>query len=242
MKKYVIIILFFFIAQLSAFSIKENYLNFKTSSFEYIKINKFPLMVSAGVLGSSFLFDRPIKNMVVNNQYKYLVNFTNFTNNFGEYKYVLPGLAFVGTYGLIAKDDKVYNTVKNSFESCFLAGGFNLATKFIVGRERPFGTNNQYVFHPFSIDNKYNSFFSGHTTIAWSVFTPFALAYHNPYLYLIPISVNFSRIYKNQHRLSDTLASTIVGFSSGYIIYHLNFDKKFKLNCSLNSVNLSYNF
>lgn len=242
MKKYVIIIILIFLSELSAFNLKENYLNIKSSTFEYAKLNKYPLLVSVGVLGSSFLFDRPIKNMVVHNQHKFMVHFNDFTNNFGDYKLVLPGLALVGTYGLISKDDKMYETVKTAFESCFLAGGLNLATKFVVGRERPFGTDNQYVFHPFSIDNKYNSFFSAHTTIAWSVFTPFALAYNNPYLYLIPISVNLARIYKNRHWLSDTLASTIVGFSSGYIIYHLNLDKNFKLNCALNSVNISYNF
>ncbi len=242
MKKYVIIIILIFLSELSAFNLKENYLSLKSSTFEYAELNKYPLLVSAGVLGSSFLFDRPIKNMVVHNQHKFMINFSDFTNNFGEQKLVIPGLALVGTYGLISKDDKMYGTVKTSFESYFLAVGVNLATKFVVGRERPLGTDNQYDFHPFSINNKYNSFFSGHTTIAWSVFTPFALAYDNPYLYFIPISVNLASIYKNRHWLSDTLASTIVGFSSGYIIYHLNLDKNFKLNCALNSVNISYNF
>jgi len=242
LRKIFVLCLIFLLSELSGFEIKNNYLLLKSSTIEYIGSNQYPLIVSVAVLGSSFLLDKSIKKFVVNNQNKDINNFANLMNNFGDYKIVFPALAFVGTYGLVNKDDRIYQTTLNSFQSFFLAGSINLLTKFIVGRERPFGTDNQFIFRPFSFKNKFNSFFSGHTTIAWSVFTPFALAYHNPYLYLIPISVNFSRIYKNQHWLSDTLASTIVGFSSGYIIYQFKNDNNFKLYFSLNSISLSYKF
>ncbi len=242
LKKYFLLVLIFIVVNLSGFDLTKNFTDLKSASSQYYDSNKKIILISAGIFGSSLLLDRPIRNLAVRNRYRFLIDVTDFTNNLGDYQIVLPGLALVGTYGLIRNDDKIYQTVKNSFESCFIAGSLNLATKFIIGRERPFGTENQFVFHPFSLKNKFNSFFSGHTTIAWSIFTPFALAYQNPYFYIFPAVVNISRIYKNQHWLSDTIASTIIGFSSGYIIYHLNSDKKFKLNFTLNSVNLSYNF
>lgn len=60
-----------------------------------------------------------------------------------------------------------------------------------------------------------SSFPSGHTVLAWSVLTPIAQHYDAPWLYGVAALTNVSRISGHHHWLSDTVASSVLGYAIG---------------------------
>ncbi|MGR2912648.1 phosphatase PAP2 family protein [Acidithiobacillus ferrivorans] len=57
------------------------------------------------------------------------------------------------------------------------------------------------------------SFPSGHTAVAFSIITPYAQIYHQPWLYTIPFAVGISRILaQDGHWASDVVAGGFIGW------------------------------
>lgn len=76
------------------------------------------------------------------------------------------------------------------------------------------------------IDNHlYNSFPSGHTTCAFSLYLSFALIVKKPALkalfFTVALLVGYSRIYLSQHFLSDVYAGSVIGVFVTLIVYYL---------------------
>ncbi|GMT43306.1 MAG: hypothetical protein IEMM0003_0125 [bacterium] len=90
--------------------------------------------------------------------------------------------------------------------------------------------------------NNYQSFPSGDVTVAWSFITPYAVYYHQPLLYLIPLSVNIERIYKNAHWLSDTLMGTAIGFFTGYLFSTSHINNDFSIYTDGKTIDISWKF
>jgi membrane-associated phospholipid phosphatase len=100
------------------------------------------------------------------------------------------------------------------------------ALKFATGRARPNGTNGPTDFHFFSTqysnpiggaqffsNANTSSFPSGHTAVIWSLVTPYAQAYHNPWLYAIPITASLARITTpDGHWASDVVGGAVLGY------------------------------
>lgn len=130
---------------------------------------------------------------------------------------MFPAVSLLTLSGYLTDNTKFTNASLTSLESGAVAGVITLSLKSIVGRKRPDSTSSNMTFKPFEINNKYNSFPSGDATIAWSMITPYAVYYHQPLLYLIPVAVDFERVYKNEHWTSDVIAGSVIGFSVGYL-------------------------
>jgi len=88
--------------------------------------------------------------------------------------------------------------------------------------------------------------------LAFAIFGSYAYYYTDTkieyILYAVPTLTAFSRIYKNKHYLSDTIAGAIIGLSSVYFgkYFSKKYLSRFKLETSINknysSFNLKYNF
>ncbi|MEO2068627.1 MAG: phosphatase PAP2 family protein [Desulfurobacteriaceae bacterium] len=213
-------------------------------TFQEVKKNKKALTIFGSALGLSFLLDEKVRELVAKNQSKFLTDFTDFTNNFGEYKLLFPSIAFLGTTGYLTKNKKLAEASLTSLEAGFTAGLITVGIKVAIGRQRPYCSNDPFTFKPFDGTFDCMSFPSGHTTLAWSMITPFAVYYDKPILYLIPISVNIARIYKNKHWLSDTVMSAGLGFSIGYFFSkrHLTKKQKVVFNITPNSIMVGFRF
>ncbi len=72
-------------------------------------------------------------------------------------------------YGLIAGDEYVRVTGRMVGESILLAGAVTGSLKIILGRARPTNQDDNYNFQYFEFDDDFNSFPSGHTTIAFAI-------------------------------------------------------------------------
>jgi membrane-associated phospholipid phosphatase len=115
-------------------------------------------------------------------------------------------------HGLAFHDQKSKDTAILSYESFLVAGGISGVLKAGVGRRRPSQTEDPFSFHPAGHDS---SFPSGHTTTAFAAATVFSEQYPHWYVivpaYAAAGTVGFSRLYANQHWLSDVVAGAFLG-------------------------------
>src|SRR6266705_4784222 len=89
----------------------------------------------------------------------------------------------------------------------------NLGIKYAVGRARPADEKGPADFEPFRRSD--SSFPSNHATVTWAAVTPFAKEYDAPWLYGVAALANAGRIASREHWLSDTVASSLLGFAIG---------------------------
>lgn len=178
----------------------------------------------AALVGASFFADNGIKSYSQRHQNSFMDHFTDDVKPLGNGFVVLPAALGLGAIGYYSKNDKLLDASYTSVESIITAGAITGIIKVTAGRSRPNNGHNHTFFKPFNTDDKYQSFPSGDVTTAWAFVTPYAIYYHQPLLYLIPISVGVERIYKNEHWFSDTVASSVIGFFTAYLFSesHLN--------------------
>lgn len=158
----------------------------------------------------TFLLDKDLQNIFAN---KYEYSLVNFINNIDEVDFLLLTLGVSGM--------QIFNDPYTSYtvlESVAVSTFFTYSLKFLVGRARPNYSSFPYVFKPFSFKYEFNSFPSGHSAIAWAIFTPIAEKY-NKIIYLVPTIFSFSRILGNYHWTSDVIFGAIIGYSIGNVFY-----------------------
>ncbi len=131
----------------------------------------------------------------------------DFSNNFGDGRYLGGGILVLGAGGLVFKNRKLKRTALEAGEAFLMAGAITSFLKTITMRKRP-----SQAEGPFEFEWGNRSFPSGHVTVATAVFTVFAKEYHLKILYIIPALTAFARMRKNAHWLSDTVAGATVGY------------------------------
>jgi membrane-associated phospholipid phosphatase len=167
----------------------------------------------AAVAGSSILDDKGLsfaKDYANSSWLKGL-------NKIGD---AVPWVGFVGA-GLFALDGSDprrsrtgYAAVEAGLSSVVVSAGL----KYAIGRPRPNSGISKWDMEPLS-GSPYDSMPSNHTALAWAVATPFALEYRAPWLYGVAALTNLSRIGKQEHWFSDTVASSVIGYGLGRLFW-----------------------
>ncbi len=198
-------------------NLKNDWKNIKEKKLEIKKedIYKFGI-----VAGGTFLLDSLLKKGVKEVNNSLLDSYTEVVNPLGG---PFAGVILLSTYGtgLILNDEKLSGTSFTAIESVIVAGTATGILKHVFGRGRPEinkeENDDPYKFKPFGTlsNSDHDSLPSGHSAIAWAMVTPFAEQYSR-YLYILPASVSFARIYKNRHWTSDVLVGAGIGFLTGY--------------------------
>lgn len=171
--------------------------------------------------GAAFLADQPVQNFIVKNQTGFLNDMTNITDVAGEKTIIVPALLLTyGTARFIIRNEKLCHTSTNAIQSVFVTAIATEALKITAGRARPFTDEGPGSFQPFPGNrDEYKSLPSGHASLAFAVFTPFAETYSR-WIYLIPVSVAAGRVYQNKHWLSDVAVGSSLGLISGLLFTH----------------------
>jgi membrane-associated phospholipid phosphatase len=91
--------------------------------------------------------------------------------------------------------------------------------KYAFGRARPSSELGRSTFQPFDGEDRYQSFPSRHTTVAWAVATPFALEYDAKWLYGVAALTNLGRAGSREHWFSDAVAGSAIGYGLGRIFW-----------------------
>jgi len=108
-------------------------------------------------------------------------------------------------------------------ESMLMVGVVQQPLRIVVGRARPYADEGNLSFKPFTLDNDYASFISGHAWSAVTVSTVLALQIDNTWasvgLYTLALTTPVSRMYADKHWLSDVLAGSVLGYFSAQSLW-----------------------
>ena len=195
------------------------------------------MIIFGTALSTSFLADGSLQDYFVNNQSESLSAYSNIGNEFGETSVMLPALAASWAVGFSSGNDRLTTTALNSGKA-FLAGAvITESIKTGTGRFRPYAGDDPYSADPLEGDKiSKKSFPSWHSFVSWSIITPFAEEYSR-WLYLVPVSTSFARLYQNMHWTSDVVMGAGIGLFSG-LFFHTQ--SKVKMAFSGNSLIINY--
>jgi membrane-associated phospholipid phosphatase len=209
--------------------------DFYTSPLRFKTEDWIKFSTVIGLTGIATLADKDVKKFSQSNQN----NFSSSLFSADKYYYVeFVGASIIGLYGfgLIDENNDVRKLAVKLTEAAFLATSITVISKTIIGRGRPYKQESQYYSNPFTFDNDYNSFPSGHTTLAFAYSTVMANEVDNIFWkvgwYTAAGLVGYSRIYHNQHWASDVLMGAAIGYFSGEFVsnHDANNNKKVKLS------------
>lgn len=195
--------------------------DFFTSPLRFDSEDWITLSSIVGITAVATLADKNIKDFSQRNQ----SDFADDVFSIGKYYYTeFVGASIIAFYGfgLIGGDTKVRRLAVKLTEATLLASSITLITKTVIGRGRPYKQESQYYTNPFTFDNDYNSFPSGHTTLAFAYSTVMANEMDNVFWkigwYSLAGLVGYARIYHNQHWFSDVLMGAAIGYFSGEFV------------------------
>ncbi len=127
--------------------------------------------------------------------------------------------------GLFGAQGIAFNNAKSRQTSVLLIGSFFISgvtaagIKYVVGRERPNGSNDPEELGRHTPDS---SFPSGHTTTAFAAATVIAEQYPKWYIaapmYGLATGVGVSRMYASKHWASDVIAGAFLGTTISHLL------------------------
>ncbi|MFA6119853.1 MAG: phosphatase PAP2 family protein [Sideroxydans sp.] len=165
---------------------------------------------SLAVLGTVAIIDKPVRDYMVKqdqNSQAWLQ-----VEKFGrEYAVGITGAFFVA--GLVGDETSMHVAQDVVAASLISSGIIGVATKTVVGRSRPLQEKGTTNFAPFTDMN--SSFFSGHTTQAFTLAAVISETYDETWIdvtaYSLATLVGVARTYHDKHFASDVLTGAIVG-------------------------------
>jgi len=162
----------------------------------------------------TFATDRSIRTTMQGHNSGFRNSVADFGNAFGNSRYVFPALFLVAVGAKMGGSSDLYEGSWRSLKSTVLASTTTLVLKSAFGRRRPDVTpHDPYRFNPVSFT--FNSFPSGHTTVAFSLATSLAMEskshLDDVVLYGLAASTAFARVHVDKHWASDTVVGAAIG-------------------------------
>jgi len=175
-------------------------------------------IVFAGI-GGLMLADEPVYRYVEDHRTEAGDDFASGVAPFGaEYAVGLSVGLLAG--GLVFHSPGIRDTGRDAVEASVLSGVLvNVVLKPAFGRERPYDSNGETVFHPFSSNA---SFPSGHATEAFTVAS--VIAMHSDgwvvptIAYTTASLVAVARVEQSAHFTSDVFAGAALGIAVGRFV------------------------
>jgi membrane-associated phospholipid phosphatase len=166
-------------------------------------------LLGAGAIALSGLFDASLSRAVDRHPNSKALDTLD-----GAGKWLpVVALGGAGLAALSEQDKRLSNTGIAALEAGATGLLVNTGIKIAVGRARPEDGLGTTDFDPFKRSDA--SFPSNHATVMWATVTPFAKEYDAPWLYGVAALVNAGRIVSQEHWLSDTVASSLLGYAIG---------------------------
>jgi membrane-associated phospholipid phosphatase len=176
---------------------------------------KFGLTGAATILAMAA--DQPIRDGVLRDQRYYNSAPIEAGRVWGEV--YMPIALFTGfaIHSLVEDDIGTRKIGYEIGQASLYAAAITYTMKFAFGRARPYTGEGAGSYHPFTIsDDDYHSLSSGHATVAFTLSTVISRNVHPLWLkilvYLPAVLTPVSRIYQDQHWVSDNLLGAAVGF------------------------------
>jgi membrane-associated phospholipid phosphatase len=138
----------------------------------------------------------------------------------------LAAIALAATWagGKLAHAPKTAEAAEHVGLALLASGIANGTLKFGVGRERPSFTGDPHRFAPFNRRDRWQSFPSGHATVAFSLAASISEEARRPWVtaatYGTATLVGWSRVYEDRHWASDVVGGAIVGVAASRWTLH----------------------
>lgn len=173
-----------------------------------------PLVVLGGI-GLLSTLDQPVANHFRDHRSAGGDNLADAWSRIGTPLIFGPVTVGLVAGGLIAKDPEVTKAGGRLALALVLAGAADQGLKTVLGRERPLGNEGAFDFDPGHFDR---AFPSGHTAMAFAMATSLADDVHPTWaklgLYGLATGVAVSRVYQQQHWVSDVFGGAALGIAS----------------------------
>jgi membrane-associated phospholipid phosphatase len=204
-----------------------------------VRWNKYQWIAFAGVTVGAVVFytqDESVQKIVQKNQTPFWNSVSKYgLERLGSGLYSLPALGILYGVGALVKDDKARYTALKGVEAYVLGFLADNLIKQLTQRHRPYYDNppNSTIWEgPFHL-NLNTSFPSGHSTNIFAIATVIASAYNKTIwvpivCYTLAGLTAASRVYQNDHWISDILVGSALGFAIGRTISN-NHMKKLKI-------------
>jgi len=173
----------------------------------------------AAVLAGALLLDRAFDGAVRDGGGGQLEPLSDALNYGGRPQYAAALLAGTWAVGELAGRGEVADAALHVGAALAAGGVMNGALKYSVGRERPSETADPHRFRPFADQNRWQSFPSGHTVVAFSLASAVSEEARAPWVTALAYggaaAVAWSRVYEDKHWASDVTAGAIIGIVAG---------------------------
>ncbi|HEX2204896.1 MAG TPA: phosphatase PAP2 family protein [Longimicrobium sp.] len=173
----------------------------------------------AGLLAGAILLDRTVDGAVPDGggtRWEWASDALNYGGR-PHYAVALLGAAYAG--GRLAEAPEVSRAAAHVGAALLAAGAANGALKYALGRERPSATDDNARFAPFTADNRWQSFPSGHAVVAFSLAASVSEEARRPWVTALTYGgaalVGWSRVYEDKHWTSDVVGGALVGIAAG---------------------------
>jgi membrane-associated phospholipid phosphatase len=187
-------------------------------------------LLTAGLTGAALLLiqyaDEPVRENLGRNTINTLNNdFWDFPTSYGIVTYANIFSLGLYTLGLFSQDDEIRIIGRMLFESISISGIAVMAARYAAGRIRPYYEQGVWAFEGFQTSNEYQSFPSGHTTVAFALSTVLAERLNSIWarigFYGLASLTAYARVLNNQHWFSDVVIGALLGLSSGlHVVYN----------------------
>jgi hypothetical protein len=206
----------------------KDYRDIFISPFVKPSIKKYSLMAAYG--GTMYLlistYDEKIQVFSQKHSYSSLNNASKYLfEPFGRGIYPIPVVMLLYAEGVLWKNQKSKKVAMEATKSFIIANSFTQIAKYAASRQRPYILPSDA--HKWGMGKGNVSFFSGHTTTAFSIATVFAEEYKETVwvpivAYTLATGTGLSRMYDNKHWASDVLTGALCGYLIGKLVVKEN--------------------
>jgi membrane-associated phospholipid phosphatase len=177
---------------------------------------------AGGVLAATttaFLLDDEVKRLMDRNHTAGLDKVENVVVRYGETKVVIILSGGVYLAGLVGGDPWLRETGLLAGAALLITGAGTQLVKAVAGRARPYTGYGPHYFTPFTGDEDFHSFPSGHATAAFTLSSVLAARIDNPWataaLYGMATATALSRVYSGNHWFSDVVFGALAASAAG---------------------------
>ncbi len=189
-------------------------------------------LIAGGTMAIStglYLADRKINNQMIKWQASSNGTFDKIGNAMGPQALIGSTLVVLGA-GIITGQPGITSFAQDNLQAQLYTGGICFFAKVFFGRQVP-GNHQQYWAGPFQFSREYQSFFSGHTSIAFATATSIYLHSHKKWWvgvisYGVAAGIGISRLQRQAHWASDALVGAVVGTAVSSFVFHQNQKKR----------------
>ncbi|MCW8850491.1 MAG: phosphatase PAP2 family protein [Melioribacteraceae bacterium] len=187
-----------------------------------LRMNESELIVTAGLgVGTYFMLDNDdnLRSKFGVEVEKYDNNFWKLFEYYGVVEYAeIAGAATYGV-GLLTSNTEVRTVGRMIVQSLTYSGLTAMMIRMITGRKRPPYSDDPVNFIGFTTNNDYQSFPSGHVTVAFALSTVLAEYFDSPLsrlgFYGIASLSAIERLINSQHWFTDVALGALLGIAGG---------------------------